>query len=57
MRSEKPLGRSPDFSDALMMRMYFELIPGGTTATPGRVNQSVPANLNRHPGVRYNLPT
>lgn len=43
------IGRSPDYADALMMRMYFELVP----VTGNRVSQHRPANLSRVP--RFNI--
>lgn len=45
------LGRSPDYADALMMRMYFEI---NMTGVP-RSTQRKPTNLNRSPVYKVNF--
>lgn len=44
------LGRSPDYSDALMMRMWFELVP----SIGQRVTQHIPSGLSRRPMYKIN---
>ena len=46
---KEKIGRSPDYSDALMMRMWFELKPSNIIS-----KQFVPKNLSRRPIYQIN---
>ncbi len=46
------IGRSPDYADALMMRMYFDLVPNYT----GPAKQFVPNNIDRNPNYKIERP-